>query len=161
MATEREIAGFQHKAIERANQHKNPFQSITEEYGKYSNDELSVTIKFFTSKEMPKDLQKFVFKLAERNVGGYYKSCSLGWQPKVKQNDMAKSWARFLIAYDEGKKPIGYTMFRFVSILDRDECLRRLTKLILNRIWITVVRLFTGKNFDSSHSTSSKPLMYF
>jgi N-alpha-acetyltransferase 40 len=112
MATDKEIAGAQHKAIERAQQQKDPFVEIQEEYGKYENDDLRIKIKFFSSKELPKSLQKFCFKLAERNVGGYYKACSLGWQPKVKQNDIAKSWARFLIAYDEDK-PIGYTMFRF------------------------------------------------
>jgi hypothetical protein len=53
-----------------------------------------------------------VFKLAERNVGPYYKACSLGWQPKVKQNDMTKSWAKFLIAKC-GKENAGYAMFRF------------------------------------------------
>lgn len=112
MATERELAGVQHKAIEKANQQKNPFTIISEEYGIYEKEDLKIEIKYFSSKEMSKDLQKFCFKLAERNVGGYYKSCHLGWQPKVKQNDMAKSWAKFLIAYHD-KKPVGYTMFRF------------------------------------------------
>lgn len=112
MATERELAEAQHKAIEKANQTKNPFSLIAEECGSYQKDDLKIEIKFFSSKEMSKDLQKFCFKLAERNVGAYYKSCSLGWQPKVKQNDISKNWARFLIAYN-GSKPIGFTMFRF------------------------------------------------
>lgn len=106
MATEREMAGMQHKAIERANQQKQPFAKIDEEYGKYTKDDLSITVKFFSSKELSKDLQKYCFKLAERNVSGYYKACELGWQPKVKQNDIAKSWAKFLLAYDQNK-PIG------------------------------------------------------
>lgn len=112
METQRELAGFQHKAIEKANQAKNPFSKVAQEYEKLAIGNLSVTIKFYLSKEMSKELQKFCFKLAERNVGGYYKSCSLGWQPKVKQNDMAKTWARFLIVYDE-KKPIGFSQLRF------------------------------------------------
>lgn len=112
MATERELAEAQHKAIEKANQQKNPFAIISEECEKYIKDDLNIEVKFFSSKLLSKDLQKFCFKLAERNVGGYYKSCSLGWQPKVKQNDISKNWARFLIAYSE-KKPIGFTMFRF------------------------------------------------
>lgn len=106
MATERELAGIQHKAIERANQEKKPFARIEEEYSKYKTDDLDITIKFFSSKELSKDLQKYCFKLAEKNVGGYYRSCELGWQPKVKQNDISKNWARFLIAYDKNK-PIG------------------------------------------------------
>lgn len=114
MATEREMAGAQHKAIERANQQKKPFAKIEEEYAKYQKDDLNINIKFFTSKELTKDLSKFCFKLAEKNVGTYYKNCSLGWQPKIKQNDMAKNWAKFLIAYDDKiGSAIGYTMFRF------------------------------------------------
>lgn len=112
MATERELAGAQHKAIEKANQQKNPFLVIAEEYGTYTKDELKITIKYFNSKEIPKELSKFCFKLTERNVSGYYKTCALGWQPKVKQTDMGKTWARFLVAYD-GTKPVGFCQFRF------------------------------------------------
>lgn len=112
MASERELAGLQHKAIERANQQKDPFSKIAEEYEKFTKEDLNITIKYFSSKEMTKDMTKFCFKLAERNVGEYYRTCSLGWQPKVKQNDMAKTWARFLIAYDD-KTPVGFCQFRF------------------------------------------------
>lgn len=78
MATERELAGIQHKAIEKANQTKNPFAVIAEEYGTYEKDDLKLEIKFYSAKEMTKDLQKFCFKLAERNISSYYKSCHLG-----------------------------------------------------------------------------------
>jgi N-alpha-acetyltransferase 40 len=110
MATERELAEIQHKNIEKANQQKNPFTIIAEESGIYEKDDLKLEIKFFSS--LTKEQQKFCFKLAERNVSGYYKSCHLGWQPKVKQTDMAKKWSKFLIAYHDNK-PCGYTMFRF------------------------------------------------
>lgn len=112
MASNRELASAQHKSIERANQAANPFAKIADQYESYKKDDLDITIKFFSSKEMTKDLLKFCFKLAERNVGGYYKTCSLGWQPKVKQNDLAKKWARFLVAY-ENHKPVGFCQFRF------------------------------------------------
>lgn len=112
MATEREIAGLQHKTIEKANQQKNPFLVIADEYSKYERDELKIDIVHKTSKELSKDLSKFCFRLAEKNVSKYYKESSLGWTPKIKQTDMGKAWARFLIAYDE-KKPVGYSMFRF------------------------------------------------
>ena len=112
MATEREVAGTQHKAIEKANQDKNPFAKIAEEYGKYNNENIDFSIKYFSSKEMSKDLQKICFKLTERNVGDYYKTCTLGWQPKIKQTDMGKNWARYLVAYVDNK-PVGFTMFRF------------------------------------------------
>jgi len=112
MASNRELANIQHKAIQRANQAANPFSKIADVYENYKKDDLDITIKFYSSKDMTKDLQKFCFKLVERNVGGYYKTCSYGWQPKIKQNDMAKKWGRFLVAYED-RKPIGFCQFRF------------------------------------------------
>lgn len=58
MATERELAGVQHKNIEKANQQKNPF-IIADEYGKYNKDDLNIEITYKNSKEMTKDLQKW------------------------------------------------------------------------------------------------------
>lgn len=112
MSTDRELAGTQHRSIERANQQKNPFSEIAEKYGKYERDDLKIDIIYKNSKEMSKEMLKFCFKLAERNVGSYYKACALGWQPKVKQNDMQKSWAKFLIA-KAGEKIAGFCQFRF------------------------------------------------
>jgi len=31
----------------------------------------------------------------------------------VKQSDLNKNWARYLVALDKTKKPVGYSMFRF------------------------------------------------
>jgi len=58
MATDREVAGIQHKNIEKVNQQKNPF-TIAEENGKYSKDDLSIDITYKSSKELSKDLQKW------------------------------------------------------------------------------------------------------
>lgn len=62
---------------------------------------------------MNKKLLKWVFKLAERNVAHLYKATSLGWQPKVKQTDFNKSWARYLLVHNAEEEPVAYTMFRF------------------------------------------------
>lgn len=78
-ATERELAGIQHKSIEKVNQTKNPFEVVAEEFSTYQKDDLKLSIKFFSSKDITKNLQKFCFKLAERNVSGYYKASTLGW----------------------------------------------------------------------------------
>lgn len=57
---------------------------------------------------------KWAFKLAERNVSPFYKVGPIGWQPKVKQSDLNKNWARYLVAVDKkSKQPIAYAMFRF------------------------------------------------
>lgn len=62
----------------------------------------------------PLQVLKWAFKLAERNVGPYYKTCRVGWQPKVKQADLNKNWARYLIVIDQAtKKNAAYCMFRF------------------------------------------------
>lgn len=79
MASERELAGVQHKSIEKANQTKNPFEDISNEFKTYKKDDLIIDIRFYSSKDMKKDLQKFCFKLAEKNVSGYYKANTLGW----------------------------------------------------------------------------------
>lgn len=88
--SDREVAGVHHRNIEKANQQKNPFACIAEKFKNKRTDDLKAEISYRGSKEMPKDLQKWCFKLAEKNVGPYYKDCKLGWQPKVKQTDMAK-----------------------------------------------------------------------
>lgn len=36
-----------------------------------------------------------------------------GWQPKVKQSDLIKIWAPYLVAVHKQRIPIGYAMFRF------------------------------------------------
>lgn len=79
MASEREMAGIQHKSIEKANQQRNPFENISNEFKTYKKDDLTIDIRFFSSKDMKKDQQKFCFKLAEKNVSEYYKKNSLGW----------------------------------------------------------------------------------
>ncbi|KAM8705331.1 hypothetical protein ACLKA7_009749 [Drosophila subpalustris] len=56
---------------------------------------------------------KWTFKLAEQNVGPYYKQLKMGWKPKIKQAELNKNWARFLVALNQQNQPVAYTMFRF------------------------------------------------
>lgn len=62
--------------------------------------------------DIDKKILKWAFKLAERNVGHLYKATSIGWQPKVKQTDLNKAWARYLLV-ENNKWPVAYAMFRF------------------------------------------------
>lgn len=104
----------QHKAIERAAKIKNPIEPFAEQFSKYSKDddcEVSVYCKW--KAEMDAKTLKWAMKLAERNVAPFYRSCGIGWQPKVKQSDLNKNWARYLVAVDKNKQPVAYTMFRF------------------------------------------------
>ena len=100
------------KNIEKANQAKNPIENFTEFYN-YSNNDLKVTIQCKQKSDLSPKIIKWSFKLSEKNVAEFYKTCNLGWQPKIKQNYLNKTWARYLVAYDDKKQPIAFSMFRF------------------------------------------------
>ncbi|GAB0088717.1 N-alpha-acetyltransferase 40 [Sergentomyia squamirostris] len=97
--------------IEKATNAKDPMESTSDMFV-YTKDDFRVKLKFWKKAEIPQKTLKWAFKLAERNVGPYYKECSLGWQPKIKMNDMKKDWSRYLVAFLEDV-PVAYCMFRF------------------------------------------------
>lgn len=103
----------QHRAIEKAGKVKNPLEAIGTENTSYAKDDFQVSIYCKWKADMDSKTLKWAFKLAERNVGPFYKTGPIGWQPKVKQGDLNKNWARYLVAVDKTKKPIAYAMFRF------------------------------------------------
>ncbi|XP_001848271.2 N-alpha-acetyltransferase 40 [Culex quinquefasciatus] len=106
-------ATAQQKAIENANRQTAPMGPFPE-FLKYDDNGCSLDLYCKRKPDMEPKMLKWAFKLAERNVGPQYKACSLGWQPKVKQSDLNKNWARYLVAVDRAtKKPAAYTMFRF------------------------------------------------
>lgn len=102
----------QQKSVEKALKSQNPMESLSQ-YSKYLNGDFEVTLYCKTKNDMNPKTLKWAFKLAEANVGPYYKTCSMGWQPKIKQSDLNKSWARYLVAVDKMKNPVAYAMFRF------------------------------------------------
>lgn len=103
----------QQKNIETAQRSKNPMLDLPK-FNKFSNVDLQCSIVCKLKSELDASVLKWAFKLAEKNVGGHYKACKLGWQPKIKQKDLNKVWARYLIATDDStKKNIAYAMFRF------------------------------------------------
>ncbi|XP_053693825.1 N-alpha-acetyltransferase 40 [Sabethes cyaneus] len=107
-------ATAQQKATEKANRQINPMADYPE-FLKYSTEDgCEFDIYCRRKADMDPKTLKWAFKLAEKNVGPQYKTCSLGWQPKVKQSDLNKNWARYLVAVDRKlKKPAAYSMFRF------------------------------------------------
>lgn len=103
----------QQQNIERAQKCINPIDSLSD-MTKYQNENLEVSFYTKRKADMDQKIIKWAFKLAETNVGPYYKTCGLGWQPKIKQSDLNKNWARYLVALDKKtKSPIAYSMFRF------------------------------------------------
>lgn len=106
-------ATAQQKAIEKANRQVNPIADYPE-FLKYDANDCELDLYCRRKAEMDHKTLKWAFKLAEKNVGPQYKTCSLGWQPKVKQSDLNKAWARYLVALDrKTRKPAAYSMFRF------------------------------------------------
>ncbi|XP_058443799.1 N-alpha-acetyltransferase 40 [Malaya genurostris] len=106
-------ATAQQKAIEKANRQLNPMAEHSE-FCKYDVTGCEFDLYCRRKADMEPKTLKWAFKLAEKNVGPQYKSCSLGWQPKVKQSDLNKAWARYLVAVDrKTRKPAAYSMFRF------------------------------------------------
>lgn len=106
-------ATAQQKAIENANHQVNPIVQFPE-FLKYDQNGCELDLYCRRKADMDSKVLKWAFKLAEKNVGPQYKSCSLGWQPKVKQSSLNKAWARYLVAVDrKTRKPAGYSMFRF------------------------------------------------
>ncbi|XP_055378260.1 N-alpha-acetyltransferase 40 [Condylostylus longicornis] len=102
----------QQKFIEMASKAKNPMEKFDDSM-KFEKDGQTFNLICKSKCDVDPKILKWAFKLAERNVGLYYKTCSMGWQPKIKQRDLNKNWAKYLIAFDKRKTPIAYSMFRF------------------------------------------------
>lgn len=107
----------QHRCIERAAKTKNPFEPFGQDFSTFTSpNDASTTLSTYCKWKSQMDSKhlKWAFKLAESNVGPFYKTCAIGWQPKVKQADLNKNWARYFVAVNPATKlPVAYTMFRF------------------------------------------------
>lgn len=99
------------QGIERAARAANPMEKLGAELV-YKEQGVDVKMYCKTKTDMSPKALKWSWKLAERNVSQHYKDCSLGWQPKIKQADMNKKWARYLVA-TEKDVPVAFCMFRF------------------------------------------------
>lgn len=107
---------LQQRFIERAQRSSNPLKEISDSasFAEFSHQDQNFTIQCRLKSDLDPKVTKWAFKLAEKNVGNYFKTCKEGWQPKIKQNDLNKNWARYLIAMDrKTKKNVAYAMFRF------------------------------------------------
>uniref|UniRef100_A0A1A9VYD0 N-alpha-acetyltransferase 40 n=1 Tax=Glossina austeni TaxID=7395 RepID=A0A1A9VYD0_GLOAU len=103
--------------VETASRAKNPLESIHGAFT-YETPPGGVESKAYSlycrcKKDLDAKILKWAFKLAELNVAPFYRRLSVGWKPKVKQSDLNKSWARYLVALDSNNIPVGYAMFRF------------------------------------------------
>jgi len=104
----------QQKKVEKATRARNPLESATDVF-RFVSKNGDYTLYCKAKPDMDPKVIKWAYKLAERNVGPLYKELSMGWQPKIKQNDLNKNWARYLVALDNKNNlsPVAYSMFRF------------------------------------------------
>lgn len=98
--------------IEKAARVSNPMEKLADRM-QFTENGQNIKMYCRTKAEMTPKALKWAWKLAEQNVSQHYKDCSLGWQPKIKQADMNKKWARYLVATDETNAPVAFCMFRF------------------------------------------------
>ncbi|XP_016952179.1 N-alpha-acetyltransferase 40 [Drosophila biarmipes] len=111
--------GAKQKLVETAARAQNPLESLSyQSYKAPSGEEFKLICR--TKTDADSKLLKWAFKLAETNVGPYYKQLKMGWQPKIKQAELNKNWARYLVAQNEKKENVAYSMFRFD--MDHGDC---------------------------------------
>ncbi|XP_017041879.1 N-alpha-acetyltransferase 40 [Drosophila ficusphila] len=120
MANKDELSqGAKQRLVENAARAKNPLETLNyQSFKASSGEEFKLICK--TKSDADSKLLKWAFKLAETNVGPYYKELKMGWQPKIKNADLNKNWARYLVAQNDKKENVAYTMFRFD--MDHGDC---------------------------------------
>lgn len=103
-----------HRNIEKAAKTEKILEALgSDEFNSYTHDGSILTAYCRTKAKMDSKVLKWAFKLAETNVAPFYKTGPIGWQPKQKQSDLNKNWARYFVLNDAAKRPVAYTMFRF------------------------------------------------
>ncbi|XP_030369202.1 N-alpha-acetyltransferase 40 [Scaptodrosophila lebanonensis] len=115
-------ASAKQKHIEAAARAKNPLENLP--YRNYKSAACGQEFELYCRAKNDLDAKtlKWAFKLAEINVAPFYKQLKMGWQPKIKQAELNKNWARYLVAQNAEKQPVAYAMFRF-DIDDGDSVL--------------------------------------
>ncbi|KAH8283854.1 hypothetical protein KR054_003466 [Drosophila jambulina] len=111
--------GAKQRFVETAARAKNPLESLSyQSYRAPTGEEFKLLCRTKTDAD-PKML-KWAFKLAETNVGPFYKQLKMGWQPKIKAAELNKNWARYLVVQNDKKENVAYSMFRFD--MDHGDC---------------------------------------
>ncbi|XP_068155930.1 N-alpha-acetyltransferase 40 [Drosophila tropicalis] len=112
-------AAAKQKFVEAATRSKNPLDSLP--YSSFTSP-CGEKFKLICSAKNDLDAKtiKWACKLAEQNVSPFYKLTKIGWQPKIKQAEHNKAWARYLVAQNEKNENVAYAMFRFD--LDNGDC---------------------------------------
>lgn len=82
----------QHKNLQKAAASKNPMEKVPDFTTFNASDGTSFSLYSKTKGDMGDKTLKWAFKLAEKNVSPLYKASTIGWQPKIKQQDLNKNW---------------------------------------------------------------------
>ncbi|KAK8805605.1 hypothetical protein WA158_002261 [Blastocystis sp. Blastoise] len=80
---------------------------------KFTINNESYEVKFFTRDSIPSDVLDTVFDLTKTNMKSSYEACDWGWKDGQKWSEFVDNTARFLVLYNNDKIA-GFVHFRFM-----------------------------------------------
>ena len=98
--------------VEKANQVDDVLATL-KPFVKYEKNGVKVSLKFFKRSQLTDDLAVWAFALLKENMEAIYEEGGWGWKDSQKRKELLHDDARFLIAFDEQEKPVGFSHFRF------------------------------------------------
>lgn len=98
--------------VKKANMVEDPLECFPA-FKKYSRNGIVVTLECKKVKDIPANVVNELFALLQKNMESFYRSCNWGWDGERKFSEMTEDTAWYLIAYDESKKPVAFSHFRF------------------------------------------------
>ena len=72
-------------------------------------------LKFLKQSQLTEELSEWAFALLKDNMQKIYEDGGWGWKDEKKRKELLDEEARFLIAFDDKAKPIGFSHFRFTE----------------------------------------------
>nr|CAB3264179.1 N-alpha-acetyltransferase 40 [Phallusia mammillata] len=81
-------------------------------FKKFTRNGLNLDLECFTSANLDPDILNWAFLLTKENMQNQYES-NWGWNDKEKLKELKEDRIKFLVAFDENKKPVAFTSFRF------------------------------------------------
>ena len=100
--------------VKKANEVDNVLATL-KPFCKYEKNGVSVDLKFLKQSQLTEELSEWAFALLKENMQKIYEEGGWGWKDSKKRKELFDEEARFLIAFDDKAKPIGFSHFRFME----------------------------------------------
>ena len=100
--------------VKKANEVENVLATL-KPFCKYAKNGVSVDLKFFKQSQLTEELSEWAFALLKDNMQKIYEDGGWGWKDEKKRKELFDEEARFLIAFDDKAKPVGFSHFRFTE----------------------------------------------